>query len=97
MTCSPISGRSPPARSRGDAEARRVWRLIYHLENLRGMARSHQSLAGLVDELLARPIGAGRNPLEEHHHEMSEASAYPGRGDLAQQLMQAGATRAGLG
>lgn len=82
------------ARPRGDAEARRVWRLIYHLENLRGLGRSHQSLAGLVDELLARPIGAGRNPLEEHHHDLSEVSAYPGADAIAQQLVQAKAAGA---
>jgi superfamily I DNA/RNA helicase len=76
-------------RQRGDAEGRRVWRLIYHLENLRGMARSHQSLSGLVDELLARPIGAGRNPLEEHHDDLSEPSAYPGAAALARRLTQA--------
>lgn len=80
-------------RTRGDAEARRVWRLIYHLENLRGLARSHRSLAGLVDELLARPIGAGRNPLEEHHHELTEVSAYPGADALAERLVRARATR----
>jgi superfamily I DNA/RNA helicase/DNA polymerase III epsilon subunit-like protein len=76
-------------RPRGDADARRVWRLIYHLENLRGMRRSHQSLSGLVDELLARPIGAGRNPLEEHHHDLSDPSAYPGAAALAHRLGQA--------
>jgi superfamily I DNA/RNA helicase/DNA polymerase III epsilon subunit-like protein len=74
------------ARPKGDAEARRVWRLIYHLENLRGLGRSHQSLSGLVDELLTRPIGAGRNPLEEHHDELSEPSVYPGAAGLATQL-----------
>ena len=77
------------SRSRGDPDSRRVWRLIYHLENLRGMARSHQTLGGLVDELLARPIGAGRNPLEEHHHDLSDPSAYPGAGFLAGQLCRA--------
>ena len=82
------------ARQRGDAEARRVWRLIYHLENLRGLARSHQSLPGLVDELLARPIGAGRNPLEEHHDDLTEPSAYPGAAALARRLAQAVATGA---
>ncbi len=81
-------------RQRGDAEGRRVWRLIYHLENLRGMARSHQSLSGLVDELLARPIGAGRNPLEEHHDDLSEPSAYPGAAALARRLVQAVASGA---
>lgn len=77
------------SRQRGDAEGRRVWRLIYHLENLRGMGRSHQSLSGLVDELLARPIGVGRNPLEEHHDDLSEPSAYPGAAVLARRLTQA--------
>ena len=76
-------------RSRGDPEARRVWRLIYHLENLRGLGRSHQSLAGLVDELLARPIGAGRNPLEEYQDELVEPSAYPGAAALAENLSRA--------
>ena len=75
-------------RPKGDADRRRVWRLIYHLENLRGIGRSHQSLSGLVDELLARPIGAGRNPLEEYHHDLSEPSLYPGAVALATRLAQ---------
>jgi DNA polymerase III epsilon subunit family exonuclease len=75
-------------RPKGDADRRRVWRLIYHLENLRGMGRSHQSLSGLVDELLARPIGAGRNPLEEYHHDLREPSLYPGAATLAKRLAQ---------
>jgi superfamily I DNA/RNA helicase/DNA polymerase III epsilon subunit-like protein len=81
-------------RPRGDPERRQVWRLIYHLENLRGMARSHHLLPGLVDELLTRPIGAGRNPLEEHEDELSEPSAYPGAQLLAKQLAQAVNARA---
>ena len=75
-------------RPKGDADRRRVWRLVYHLENLRGIGRSHQSLTGLVDELLARPIGAGRNPLEEYHHDLSEPSLYPGAAALAKRLSQ---------
>ncbi|HZI73694.1 MAG TPA: UvrD-helicase domain-containing protein, partial [Gemmatimonadales bacterium] len=80
-------------RSRGDADSRRVWRLIYHLENLRGMARSHQSLAGLVDELLTRPIGIGRNPLEERHQDLSDPAVYPGAAFLAGQINRAIASR----
>jgi len=75
-------------RPKGDADRKRVWRLVYHLENLRGMGRSHQSLSGLVDELLARPIGAGRNPLEEYHHDLREPSLYPGAAALANRLEQ---------
>jgi len=77
------------SRPRGDADSRRVWRLIYHLENLRGMARSHHTLPGLVDELLTRPIGVGRNPLEEHHHDLSDPAAYPGAAFLAGQISRA--------
>jgi len=75
-------------RPKGDGERRRAWRLIYHIENLRGMSRSHQTLSGLVDELLARPIGAGRNPLEECHHDLTEPSLYPGAAALAKRLEQ---------
>jgi DNA polymerase III epsilon subunit family exonuclease len=75
-------------RPKGDADRRRAWRLIYHVENLRGMARSHATLSGLVDELLARPVGAGRNPLEDHHHELTEPSLYPGAVILAKRLQQ---------
>jgi superfamily I DNA/RNA helicase/DNA polymerase III epsilon subunit-like protein len=73
-------------RPKGDSDRKQVWRLIYHLENLRGMGRSHQSVSGLIDELLARPIGAGRNPLEEWHHDLTEPSAYPGAVGLAERL-----------
>ncbi|MFL5401608.1 MAG: UvrD-helicase domain-containing protein [Gemmatimonadales bacterium] len=82
------------SRPRGDAERRQVWRLIYHLENLRGLGRSHHTLSGLVDELLTRPIGAGRNPLEEHHDELTEPSAYPGASLLSRQLERAIGARA---
>jgi ATP-dependent DNA helicase UvrD/PcrA len=75
-------------RPKGDPERRQVWRLIYHLENLRGMARSHQTLSGLVDELLTRPIGAGRNPLEEHADDLSEPSDHPGALLLSRRLAQ---------
>ena len=74
------------ARPKGDADRRRAWRLIYHIENLRGMGRSHGTLSGLVDELLARPVGAGRNPLEEYHHDLTEPSLYPGSATLAKRL-----------
>ncbi len=81
-------------RPKGDSDRKRIWRLIYHLENLRGLGRSHQTLSGLVDELLARPIGAGRNPLEENHHELSEPSAYPGATAAAKRLVQSMASGA---
>jgi DNA helicase II / ATP-dependent DNA helicase PcrA len=81
-------------RPKGDSDRRRAWRLIYHIENLRGLSRSHATLSGLVDELLARPIGAGRNPLEEYHHDLSEPSLFPGAAILAKRLEQCAASGA---
>ena len=52
-----------------------------------------KGLAGLVDELLARPIGVGRNPLEERHQDLSDPAAYPGAAFLAGQLSRAVALR----
>jgi DNA polymerase III epsilon subunit family exonuclease len=75
-------------RPKGDADRKRVWRLIYHLENLRGIGRTHQTLPGLVDELLTRPIGPGRNPLEDVHHDLTEPSLYRGSWVLAKRLEQ---------
>jgi DNA polymerase III epsilon subunit-like protein len=77
------------SRPRGDPDRKLVWRLIYHLENLRGLGRSHHSLSGLVDELLIRPIGPGRNPLEEHYDDLREPSLYPGASSLAEELERA--------
>ncbi len=42
-----------------------------------------------MDELLTRPIGVGRNPLEEHHHDLSDPAAYPGAAFLAGQISRA--------
>jgi superfamily I DNA/RNA helicase len=77
------------SRPAGDNDRRLVRRLIYHLENLRAIGRSHYSLSGIVDELLLRPIGAGKNPLEDHQAELTEPSLYPGAAFLARQLNSA--------
>jgi superfamily I DNA/RNA helicase len=76
-------------RPKGDGDRRLIRRLIYHLENLRAVGKSHQTLSGIVDELLARPIGAGSNPLDEHRDDLSDPCTYPGAAFLAKQLRQA--------
>ena len=71
---------------RGDAEARRAWRFVYAVENLRALRRAHELLEPLVDELLAQRVGPYRNPLEERHQELSDPAAYPGAEELAERL-----------
>src|SRR5215216_4027259 len=53
------------------------------------MARSHLSLPGLVDELLTRPTGVGRTPLQAHPTDLSDPAAYPGAAFLAGQISRA--------
>ena len=71
---------------RGDAEARRAWRFVYAVENLRALRRAHESLEPLVDELLSQRIGPYRNPLEERHQELSDPADCPGAEELAERL-----------
>jgi superfamily I DNA/RNA helicase/DNA polymerase III epsilon subunit-like protein len=73
-------------RPRGDAEGKKIWRFVYHVENLRAVARSHDALPALVDELLSLRIGPARNPLEERYQDLSDPAAYPGAARLADRL-----------
>jgi len=76
-------------RPKGDAGGKKIWRFIYHVENLRVMERSHDTLVGVVNELLSQRVGPARNPLEEQHHDLSDPLAYPGAGALADRLRAA--------
>ncbi|MGH7536846.1 MAG: UvrD-helicase domain-containing protein, partial [Gemmatimonadales bacterium] len=80
-------------RPRGDADARKAWRFVFHVENLRALSRSHQTLEGLVSELLSQRVSPARNPLEEHYVELSDPMALAGARHLAEQL--AGAVGSG--
>src|SRR5262249_22524814 len=54
-------------RHKGDAAAKKAWRFVFHIENLRGMDRSHSSVESMVAELLSQRVGPARNPLEERY------------------------------
>jgi superfamily I DNA/RNA helicase len=71
---------------RGHRNRTKIWRLIYHIENLRAVARSSDSLAVLVNELLSQRVGPSRNPLEERHHDLTDPAAYPGAAALADRI-----------
>jgi DNA helicase-2/ATP-dependent DNA helicase PcrA len=86
LACLRVTARSQP---RGDHDTRKLWRFIYQVENLRALRRSHDTLAGLVEELLTQRIGPYRNPLEERYQELSDPATYPGAAELAQRLAEA--------
>jgi superfamily I DNA/RNA helicase/DNA polymerase III epsilon subunit-like protein len=77
------------ARHKGDPGAKKAWRFVYHVENLRAMPRSHGSIESIVTELLSQRVGPARNPLEERYHDLSDPLAYPGARALAERLRQA--------
>jgi len=77
--------------NRGDLDARKAWRFVFHVENLAALGRTHDSLATLVDELLLQRIGRYRNPLEERAGELSDPAVFPGAAALAERI---GATAA---
>src|SRR5256886_3496727 len=53
-----------------DPDTKKLWRLVYQVENLRALPRSHRALAPLVDEILSQSVGPYRNALEERHDEL---------------------------
>ncbi|MGI9041871.1 MAG: UvrD-helicase domain-containing protein [Gemmatimonadales bacterium] len=74
--------------SRGDPDARRAWRFIFHVENLAALGHTHSALAPLVDELLSQRVGRYGNPLEEKKDDLSDPLGFPGAAHLAARLAE---------
>ena len=72
--------------AKGDANARKAWRFVFHVENLAALGRTHDTLPSLVDELLSQRIGRYRNPLEERASELGDPAAWPGAAALAERI-----------
>src|SRR5213082_573545 len=72
-----------------DPDTKKLWRLVYQVENLRGLPRSHRALAPLVDEILSQSVGPYRNALEERHDELSDPADSPEAVALAARLAAA--------
>lgn len=91
-----LTGLRAYARSapRGDPDARRAWRFIFHVENLAALSRSHDALGPLVDELLGQRLGPYRNPLEERAAELTDPLDFPGAAHLAERLAETQARHA---
>lgn len=79
----------------GDPDTRKAWRFVFQVENLRAMRQSHESLRGLVDELLTQRIGPYHNPLEDHADELADPLRYPGAAALADRLVSGARIRIG--
>src|SRR5213083_784459 len=72
-----------------DPDTKKLWRLVYQVENLRALARSRHSVAALVDEILSQSIGPYRNVLEERHDELTDPAEWPEARRLAARLRKA--------
>ena len=71
-----------------DPDTKKLWRLVYQVENLRALPRSHGTLQAVVDELLSQSIGPYRNALEERHDELSDPASIPEAVKLAESLKE---------
>jgi DNA polymerase III epsilon subunit family exonuclease len=72
-----------------DPDTKKLWRLVYQVENLRALPRSHRALAPLVDEILSQSVGPYRNALEERHDELTDPAEIPDAVRLAARLAAA--------
>src|SRR5256885_683277 len=72
-----------------DPDTKKLWRLVYQVENLRALPRSHRALAPLVDEILSQSVGPYRNALEERHDELTDPADSPEAVALAARLAAA--------
>src|SRR6266705_2785415 len=73
-------------RPQQDPDTKKLWRLVYQVENLRALPRSHRALAPLVDEILSQSVGPYRNALEERHDELTDPADSPEAVRLAEHL-----------
>jgi superfamily I DNA/RNA helicase/inhibitor of KinA sporulation pathway (predicted exonuclease) len=71
---------------RDHPDTKKAWRFVYHVENLRALHESHDSLGGLVEELLSQRVKPYENRLEEHYDELEDPESYPGAADLTERL-----------
>jgi superfamily I DNA/RNA helicase len=76
--------------NKGSPDAKKAWRFIYAVENLRAIYQSSRTLRGLVTEVLSQGVGAYRNPLEveEVSTLLTDPARYPGAPELADQICQ---------
>src|SRR6266513_2691112 len=72
-----------------DPDTKKLWRLVFQVENLRALTRSHRALVPLVDEILSQSVGPYRNALEVRHDELTDPATIPEAVRLAGRLAAA--------
>jgi superfamily I DNA/RNA helicase/DNA polymerase III epsilon subunit-like protein len=78
-----LSARALP-RDHGDGK--KIRRAFYTLNNLGALGRRHETLVGLVEELLVQRVGTYRTILEEHHDELTDPRTHEDVVRLANRL-----------
>ena len=73
-------------RPKGDPDTKKLWRLVYQVENLHALPRSHPTLRAVITEILSHGAGPFRNKLEDRHDELSDPAALPDAVALAARL-----------
>jgi len=74
---------------KGNEDAKKLWRADCALKNLPALATRHDTLLGLVEELLSQRVGEYRTVLDERHDELSDPAADPAIVRLAAKLERA--------
>jgi DNA polymerase III epsilon subunit family exonuclease len=69
-------------------DTKKAWRLIFHVENLRALYESHESLDDLINELLTQRVRRYDNKLEERYEDLDDPLGFPGAAELAEQLRE---------
>lgn len=67
-------------------DTKKAWRLVYHVDNLRALHESQDTLAGLIEELLSQRVRPYENRLEEHYDELEDPKSFPGARELSDRL-----------
>jgi DNA polymerase III epsilon subunit family exonuclease len=82
MAVRDIARRAPP----GDPDRRLAWRFVYQVENLRALARTHETLPALILEILGQRMGQWQNALEAAADDLADPAEDPGAVTLAAEL-----------
>jgi DNA polymerase III epsilon subunit family exonuclease len=78
-----LYGRTHP---KDHPDTKKAWRFIYHVDNLRALYQSHESLSDFIDEILMQRVRPYENKLEERYEELEDPADFPGAVELADGL-----------
>ena len=77
-------------RPKHDPDTKKLWRLIFQVENLRTLPRSHGTLPAVIEEILSQSVGPFKNVLEERHDELSDPATLPDARRVADEIESGG-------